>query len=88
MELRSGCFQPLLAPRKIRVNAILPDLLETDGTRASCFTGSDFEQTIVAHTPLGRTGQPEDIADVAVFLASDDTRWVTGEKLLVSGGLR
>lgn len=77
-----------LAPRKIRVNAILPGLVETDGTRASGFTGSEFEQGIVAQTPLGRTGQPEDIADVAVFLASDDSRWITGEKLLVSGGLR
>lgn len=77
-----------LAPRKIRVNAILPGLVETDGTRASGFTGSEFEQGIVAQTPLGRTGQPDDIADVAVFLASDDARWITGEKLLVSGGLR
>jgi 3-oxoacyl-[acyl-carrier protein] reductase len=77
-----------LAPRKIRVNAILPGLVETDGTRASGFTGSEFEQGIVAQTPLGRTGQPDDIADVAVFLASDDARWITGERLLVSGGLR
>ncbi len=77
-----------LAPRKIRVNAILPGLTETDGTRASGFTGSEFEQGIIAQTPLGRTGQPDDIADVAVFLASDDARFTTGEKLLVSGGLR
>lgn len=84
----TGVLAKELAPRKIRVNAILPGLVETDGTRASGFTGSDFEQTIVDQTPLGRTGQPDDIADVAVFLASDDARWVTGERLLVSGGLR
>lgn len=88
LDAITGVLAKELAPRKIRVNAILPGLVETDGTRASGFTGSDFEQTIVAQTPLGRTGQPEDIADVAVFLASDDARWVTGEKLLVSGGLR
>lgn len=88
LDAITGVLAKELAPRKIRVNAILPGLVETDGTRASGFTGSEFEQGIVAQTPLGRTGQPDDIAAVAVFLASDDARWVTGEKLLVSGGLR
>ncbi|QIK78315.1 glucose 1-dehydrogenase [Sphingomonas piscis] len=88
LDAITGVLANELAPRKIRVNAILPGLTETDGTRASGFTGSEFEQSIVAQTPLGRTGQPDDIAAVAVFLASDDARWVTGERLIVSGGLR
>lgn len=88
LDAINGVLAKELAPRKIRVNAILPGLVETDGTRASGFTGSEFEQSIVSQTPLGRTGQPDDIADVAVFLASDDARWITGEKLQVSGGLR
>lgn len=88
LDVITGVFAKELAPRKIRVNAILPGLVETDGTRAAGFTGSEFEQGMIAQTPLGRTGQPDDIADVAVFLASDDARWVTGERLTVSGGLR
>lgn len=88
LDAITGVLANELAPRKIRVNAILPGLVETDGTRSAGFTGSEFEQGIVAQTPLGRTGQPDDIAAVAVFLASDDARWVTGEKLIVSGGLR
>ncbi|MGO7158305.1 glucose 1-dehydrogenase [Rhizobium johnstonii] len=77
-----------LGPRKIRVNAILPGMVETEGTRSAGVIGSDFEQTIVAQTPLGRIGQPDDIAGVAVFLASDDARWLTGERLAASGGFR
>ena len=77
-----------LGPRKIRVNAINPGIVETEGTHAQGFIGSEFEAGLVARTPLGRVGQPEDIADIAVFLASDDSRWLTGEKLLASGGLR
>src|SRR4051794_11125314 len=75
-----------LGPSKIRVNAISPGGVETEGTRAAGIIGSDFEAQMVRQTPLGRMGQPSDIAPVAVFLASDDSRWVTGETLAVSGG--
>jgi 3-oxoacyl-[acyl-carrier protein] reductase len=77
-----------LGPRKIRVNSINPGVIETEGTHAAGVIGSDFEKQFVALTPLGRTGQPDDIAPVAVFLASDESRWVTGDTLVVSGGLR
>jgi 3-oxoacyl-[acyl-carrier protein] reductase len=77
-----------LGPRKIRVNAINPGVVETEGTHSAGIIGSDLESGFVAQTPLGRTGQPDDIAAIAVFLASDDARWLTGEKLTASGGLR
>ncbi len=77
-----------LGPRKIRVNSINPGFVVTEGTSAAGFVGTDFEKDLVATTPLGRTGQPEDIAPVAVFLASDESRWITGDTLIVSGGLR
>ena len=77
-----------LGPRKIRVNAIKPGFTDTEGTHAVGHIGSDFEKQLVSQTPLGRTGQPDDIAPVAVFLASDESRWVTGDTLAVSGGLR
>ncbi len=73
-----------LGPRKIRVNSINPGLVDTEGTRA--VGDSDYEEQAVALTPLGRTGRPDDIAPVAVFLASDESRWVTGDTLVVSGG--
>ena len=76
-----------LGPRKIRVNAIKPGLIDTEGTHAMGVIGNDFEKQTVAQTPLGRTGQPDDIAPVAVFLASDESRWVTGDTLAVSGGV-
>jgi NAD(P)-dependent dehydrogenase (short-subunit alcohol dehydrogenase family) len=76
-----------LGPRNIRVNAIKPGVIETEGTHATGVIGSDFEKQLVAQTPLGRTGQPDDIAPVAVFLASDESRWVTGDTLAVSGGI-
>src|ERR1700719_2140207 len=74
-----------LGPRKIRVNAIKPGLVDTEGTHATGVIGNDYEKQAVARTPLGRTGQPDDIAPVAVFLASDESRWVTGDTLAVSG---
>ena len=77
-----------LAPRKVRVNTIAPGGVETEGTHAAGVIGSDFEKQMVAETPLGRLGQPNDIAGVAVFLASDASRWITGERLVVSGGSR
>jgi 3-oxoacyl-[acyl-carrier protein] reductase len=75
-----------LGPRKIRVNAIAPGGVETEGTHAAGVMGSDFEKDMVARTALGRLGQPDDIARIAVFLASDDAAWVTGERLTASGG--
>jgi len=77
-----------LGPRKIRVNAIAPGVVETEGTHTAGMIGSDFEKAAVAATPLGRIGQPDDIARVAVFLASSDSGWITGERLLTSGGRR
>jgi len=76
-----------LGPRKIRVNVIAPGGTETEGLHAAGIVGSDFEKEMVAKTPLGRLGQPEDIARVAVFLASDDSGWLTGERLSASGGM-
>ena len=63
-------------------------MVETEGTVGAGFIGSDLEKTLVSQAPLGRTGQPDDIADIAVFLASNDSRWLTGEQLLASGGIR
>jgi 3-oxoacyl-[acyl-carrier protein] reductase len=77
-----------LGPRKIRVNSINPGVVETEGTHTMGFIGTDFQKTFEAQTPLGRIGQPEDIAPIAVFLASRDSGWMTGETLLASGGLR
>jgi 3-oxoacyl-[acyl-carrier protein] reductase len=77
-----------LGPRKIRVNAIAPGGVETEGTRSAGILGSDFEKEMVAGTPLGRLGQPDDIARIAVFLASEDSAWLTGERLTASGGYR
>lgn len=77
-----------LGPRKIRVNSINPGGVETEGTHSAGITGSDFEKQIVARTPLGRIGQPDDIARVAVFLASEESHWMTGEILVAAGGLQ
>ncbi len=84
----TGVLARELGPKKIRVNTINPGIVETEGTHAAGFIGSDFEKGAVAQTPLGRIGQPEDIAGIAVFLASDDARWLTGEQLIASGGFR
>ena len=73
--------------RNIRINSILPGSVETEGTHTAGITGSDFEKVLIANTPLSRMGQPEDIAKVAVFIASDYSGWITGEKLSVSGGI-
>ena len=77
-----------LAPRNIRVNVIAPGGVETEGTHEIGVIGSDFEKQIIAQTPLGRMGQPDDIARVAVFLASDASAWLTGERISASGGFR
>jgi 3-oxoacyl-[acyl-carrier protein] reductase len=76
----------LLGPKKIRVNTVSPGVVETEGTHSAALIGSDFEKNAVAQTPLGRAGQPRDIAAVVVFLASEDAAWVTGERLFASGG--
>lgn len=75
-----------LGARKIRVNSLNPGMVETEGVHTAGFLGTDFHKTIEAQTPLGRIGQPSDIGPVAVFLASDDSGWVSGQTILVSGG--
>jgi 3-oxoacyl-[acyl-carrier protein] reductase len=77
-----------LGARKIRVNAVSPGTTDTEGTRTMGFIGSPFEEQLAQQTPLGRSGKPEEIAAVVVFLASDDAGWVTGEKIAASGGFR
>ena len=77
-----------LGPKKIRVNSINPGGVETEGFHTAGFAGSDFEKAMIAQTPLGRLGQPQDIAPIAVFLASEESGWLTGETLLASGGMR
>ncbi|HUE37444.1 MAG TPA: glucose 1-dehydrogenase [Candidatus Acidoferrum sp.] len=77
-----------LGPRKIRVNAINPGMIETEGVHAAGFIGGDFHKNAVAQTPLGRIGQPDDVASVATFLASPDSGWITGETVQVAGGFR
>jgi 3-oxoacyl-[acyl-carrier protein] reductase len=83
----TGVLAKEFGPRKIRVNAILPGVVETEGTHTAGVMGSEMETGFVAQTPLGRVGQPDDIARVAVFLASDEAGWLTGEKITASGGL-
>ena len=75
-----------LGPRNIRVNSVNPGFVVTEGTHTAGIAGSDFERSAVASTPLGRAGQPDDIAPPVSFLASDDARWITGETIFVSGG--
>ena len=84
----TGVLAKELGPRKIRVNSINPGTIETEGSRAGGFVGTDFQKTVEAQAPLGRIGQPDDIAPTAVYLASSDSKYMTGETLLVSGGLR
>jgi 3-oxoacyl-[acyl-carrier protein] reductase len=84
----TGVLSRELGPRKIRVNSINPGMIETEGTHTGGIIGSDFEAGTIAQTPLGRIGQPQDIASIAVFLASNDSNWLTGEQLVAGGGLR
>ncbi|WP_042418515.1 SDR family NAD(P)-dependent oxidoreductase [Streptacidiphilus anmyonensis] len=77
-----------LGPRGIRVNAIMPGPSDTEGTRAMGFVGSAQEAQAIADTPLGRTGTPDDYGPLVAFLASDDARWITGDVILASGGMR
>jgi len=77
-----------LGPRNIRVNSINPGMVDTEGVRAAGIAESDFRKQVESQTPLGRIGQPQDIAPAAVFLASADAAWITGETLVIAGGLR
>lgn len=86
LDTMTGVLASELGPRGIRVNSINPGLTNTEGN--AYMSGGEMEKAMIARTPLGRTGKPDDIADVAVFLASDDARWVTGQLIQVSGGLR
>jgi 3-oxoacyl-[acyl-carrier protein] reductase len=88
LDAITGVLARELGAKKIRVNSLNPGMIETEGTHTAGFIGSDFEKGVVSSTPLGRIGQPNDIADIAVFLASDDSRWLTGEQLLAGGGNR
>ena len=87
VDMITSVLSKELGPKKIRVNSINPGLVETEGTHTAGVMGSDMESGMVAQTPLGRLGQPHDIATVAVLLASEDAAWVTGEVLAASGGL-
>ena len=84
----TGVLAKELGPRGIRVNSINPGMVETEGVHAAGFVGSDFQKMVETQSPLGRMGQPDDIAPTAVYLASADSKYMTGETLLVSGGLR
>lgn len=77
-----------LGPKKVRVNAVNPGMVETEGAHALGITESDWRKQVEAQTPLGRIGQPNDIAPAVTFLASDDAKWITGEALYISGGNR
>jgi 3-oxoacyl-[acyl-carrier protein] reductase len=77
-----------LGPRKIRVNAVSPGMVETEGVHAAGITESDFRKLFESQAPLGRIGQPEDVAPAVVFFASPDAAWITGETLLIAGGFR
>jgi 3-oxoacyl-[acyl-carrier protein] reductase len=84
----TGVLSRELGAKKIRVKALNPGLVETEGTQTAGMIGSDMEKHVISQTPLGRSGQPDDIANIAVFLASDESGWLTGEQLLAGGGVR
>jgi 3-oxoacyl-[acyl-carrier protein] reductase len=88
LDAITGVLAREFGPRKIRVNSINPGMVVTEGTESSGIIESDMAKMVVSQTPLGRLGQPDDIASIAVFLASDDARWLSGETLIASGGLR
>lgn len=83
----TGVLSKELGSRKIRVNAVNPGIVETEGTHSAGIVGSDFEKHALSQTPLGRTGQPRDIAQIAVFLASEESGWLTGELIRAGGGM-
>ena len=87
VDALTGVLAKELGPKKIRVNALNPGVVETEGTHTAGVIGSDMEKYTLSQTPLGRTGQPRDIAQIAVFLASDDSGWLTGELIRAGGGM-
>jgi len=84
----TGVLAKELGPRKIRVNSINPGMIETEGAHTAGLIGSDFQKMVETQAPLGRMGQPDDISPTAVYLASSDSKYMTGETLLVAGGLK
>jgi 3-oxoacyl-[acyl-carrier protein] reductase len=88
LDALTGVWAREFGPRKIRVNSINPGMIETEGAHSAGMIGSDIEKRLIAQAPLGRTGQVQDINPIAVFLASDDSAWLTGELLLATGGIR
>ena len=88
LDAITGVLAKELGPKKIRVNSVNPGIVETEGTHSAGFIGSDFEKALIQQTPLGRAGQPDDIASVVTFLASEDAKWLTGDLIIAGGGLR
>jgi len=88
VDVITGVLAKELGPRKIRVNSVNPSLTETEGTHAAGMLATEFEAGIIAQTPLGRLGQPQDIAEIVALVVSDEARWLTGERILAGGGLR
>jgi len=84
----TGSLAKELGPRNIRVNAVRPGMVETEGWHAAGLAESDLRKQVEAQTPLGRIGQPQDVAPAVAFLASPEAAWITGETLLIAGGLR
>jgi 3-oxoacyl-[acyl-carrier protein] reductase len=88
LDAITGVLAKELGARKIRVNSINPGIVDTEGTQSAGFIGSDFEKGLISLTPLGRAGRVDDIATAVTFLATEDSKWITGEKIIVGGGLR
>lgn len=88
LDAITGVYAREFGPRGVRVNSVNPGMVETEGTHTAGFIGSDFENWAVSQTPLGRIGQVGDIAPIVTFLASDEARWLTGELIVASGGMR
>jgi 3-oxoacyl-[acyl-carrier protein] reductase len=88
LDAITGVLAKELGARKIRVNSINPGIVDTEGTQSAGFIGSDFEKGLISMTPLGRAGRVDDIATAVTFLATEDSKWITGEKIIVGGGLR
>jgi len=88
LDAITGVLAKELGARKIRVNSINPGIVDTEGTQSAGVIGSDFEKGLISQTPLGRAGRVDDIATAVTFLATEDSKWITGEKIIVGGGLR